>query len=60
MKTIRYTLLMLLACLSLNSCQDVEEPANTVPTVVTDVVEKYSGNFATSVVQLVQEPSATS
>lgn len=46
MKTIRYTLLMLLACLSLNSCQDVEEPANTVPTVVTDVVEKYSGNFA--------------
>lgn len=46
MKTIRYTLLMLLACLSLNSCQDVEEPVNTVPTVVTDAVGKYSGNFA--------------
>lgn len=46
MKTIRYTLLILLACLSLNSCQDVEEPANTVPTVVTDAVEKYSGEFA--------------
>lgn len=46
MKTIRYTLLMLLACLSLNSCQDVEDPANTVPTVVTDAVEKYSGDYA--------------
>lgn len=46
MKTIRYTLLVLLACLSLNSCQDVEDPANTVPTVVTDAVEKYLGDFA--------------
>ena len=46
MKTIRYTLLVLLACLSLNSCQDVEDPANTVPTVVTDAVEKYSGDYA--------------
>ncbi len=46
MKTIWYTLLMLLACLSLNSCQDVEEPVNTVPAVTTDKVEKYSGNFA--------------
>lgn len=46
MKTIRYTLLVLLACLSLSGCQDVEEPANTVPTVITDVVEKYSGEFA--------------
>lgn len=46
MKTIRYTLLVLLACLSLSGCQDVEEPANTVPTVITNAVEKYSGNFA--------------
>lgn len=46
MKTIRYTLLVLLACLSLSGCQDVEEPANTVPTVITDAVEKYSGDFA--------------
>lgn len=37
---------MLLACLSLNSCQDVEEPTNTIPAVTTDAVEKYSGNFA--------------
>lgn len=46
MKTIRYILSMLLVCLSLTGCQDVEEPANTVPTVVTDAVEKYSGEFA--------------
>ena len=46
MKTIQYILLMLLVCLSLTGCQDVEEPANTVPTVVTDAVEKYSGEFA--------------
>lgn len=46
MKTIRYILFMLLTCLSLNSCQEIEEPQNTVPTVITDQVEKYSGEFA--------------
>lgn len=46
MKTMRYTLLVLLACLSLSGCQEVEEPANTVPVVITDAVEKFSGNFA--------------
>lgn len=46
MKAIRYTLLIFLACLTLGSCQDVEEPMNTVPAVTTDAVEKYSGEYA--------------
>lgn len=47
MKTIRYTLIMLLACLTLNSCQDIEEPVNNIPTVTTDAVKMYeAGTFA--------------
>lgn len=46
MKTFKYTLILLLACLSMQSCQEIEEPQNTVPTVVTDAVEKYSGYMA--------------
>ncbi len=46
MRAIRYTLLILLACLTLGSCQDIEEPMNTIPTVVTDAVEKYYAEFA--------------
>lgn len=44
MKAIRYTLGILLACLTLVGCQDVEEPLNTVPTVVTNEVE-VSSNY---------------
>lgn len=46
MKSIQYYLLMFIACLLFNSCQEVEEPMNTVPVVVTDDVEKYSAEFA--------------
>lgn len=42
MKAIRYTLGILLACLTLVGCQDVEEPLNTVPAVVTGEVEVTS------------------
>ena len=44
MKAIRYTLGILLACLTLVGCQDVEEPLNTVSTVVTNEVE-VSSNY---------------
>lgn len=46
MKSIRYTLFILLACLAWNGCQDVEEPADTVPEVVTDAVVKFSDKSA--------------
>lgn len=46
MKTIRYALFALLACLTLGSCQEVEEPTNTVPTVSTDKTEEYGGSYA--------------
>ena len=35
---IQYILTMLATCLLFTSCQDVEEPANTIPTVKTDAV----------------------
>ena len=47
MKAIRYTLGMLLACLALVGCQEVEEPLNTVPTVVTGEPLYVSTNFVT-------------
>ena len=47
MKAIRYTLGMLLACLALISCQEIEEPLNTVPTVVTGEPLYVSTNFVT-------------
>lgn len=47
MKAIRYTLGMLLACLALVSCQEIEEPMNTVPTVVTGEPLYVSTNFVT-------------
>ena len=46
MKTFRHTLLTLLIGLLWTGCQEIEEPVNTVPTVTTDKVEKYSANFA--------------
>lgn len=46
MKTIHNLLLMFFTCLILNSCQDVEEPVNNVPTVITDTVKDYSGRSA--------------
>lgn len=46
MKTIQYTLLVLLACITFSGCQEVEDPVNNVPTVTTDVVEKFSSEFA--------------
>lgn len=46
MKSIQYYLLLLVTCLLFNGCQEVEEPLNTVPTVVTDDVEKYYAEFA--------------
>lgn len=46
MKTLRHTLILLLALLSMYGCQEIEEPQNTIPTVVTDAVEKYSGYMA--------------
>lgn len=41
MKTIQYTLLVLLACITFSGCQEVEDPVNNVPTVTTDVIEKF-------------------
>lgn len=46
MKSIQYYLLLFITCLLFNGCQEVEEPLNTVPSVVTDKVEKYSAEFA--------------
>lgn len=37
---------MLLACLAISACQEVEEPLNTIPTVKTDAVKKLSTRFA--------------
>lgn len=46
MKAIHYILATFLACLLFVGCQDIEDPANTIPTVVTDAVEKYHTEFA--------------
>ncbi len=46
MKNICYSVLAVFALLSLNCCQDLESPLNTVPNITTDAVESYSGTSA--------------
>lgn len=46
MKTMRYLGIMLVACLALNACQEVEEAVNNTPAIVTDATEKYTGTYA--------------
>lgn len=46
MNTIKNIFVLLLALAAIVGCQEVEEPANTVPTVKTDAVEKVFGYYA--------------